>query len=288
VKAVLSNLKARAQDYLDRIKGEVRQVGELWEKRKKERKWKRTKRHIKSAQEACHAIVYNQFYEEELRRRMSATICVGQLDLIAEERISLLASCGIRTAYDIYRFRGHGFSGEGPEALQGIFGIGPVLSQRLYDWSLTQVPAEVHVEPNPIEYRRRYRRRIREYLQVKYNDVRPEEITDRCPKCGKSLGAGVTRCWSSGCDYIVPRVEEAIPAEAEPTTIAEPIPLERSSTENPFQLGGCYENRKGFFTVISLDGDMMRIRWDSGEEITDTVAAQVRILRNMKRNTSDF
>jgi len=98
---------------------------------------------------------------------MSATICVGQLELIAEERISLLASCGVRTAYDIYRFRGHGFSREDPEALQRIFGIGPVLSKRLYDWSLTHVPAEVHVEPNPVEYRRRYRRRIREYLDVK-------------------------------------------------------------------------------------------------------------------------
>jgi hypothetical protein len=53
--------------------------------------------------------------------------------------------------------------------------------------------------------------------------------------------------------------------------------------ENSFRPGGRYKNRKGFFTVISLDGDKMRIRWDSGEEITDTIASQAQILRNMRR-----
>ena len=28
---------------------------------------------------------------------------------------------------------------------------------------------------------------------------------DPCPKCGKTLGAGVTRCWSPGCNYVVPQ-----------------------------------------------------------------------------------
>ena len=28
--------------------------------------------------------------------------------------------------------------------------------------------------------------------------------SDLCPKCGKPLGAGVTRCWSRGCGYVVP------------------------------------------------------------------------------------
>jgi hypothetical protein len=54
------------------------------------------------------------------------------------------------------------------------------------------------------------------------------------------------------------------------------------SSENPFQVGGRYKNRKGLFTVISLDGDNMTIRWDNGEEITDTIASQARILRNMR------
>ena len=83
-------------------------------------------------------------------------------------------------------------------------------------------------------------------------------------------------------------MEEAIPEEAEPTTIAEPTSLEQSLIANAFQVGGRYENRKGFYTVISLDGDMMRIRWDNGEEINDSVAAQARILRNMKRDTTGF
>ena len=25
-----------------------------------------------------------------------------------------------------------------------------------------------------------------------------------CPKCGNELGEGVTRCWTSGCDYVIP------------------------------------------------------------------------------------
>lgn len=53
---------------------------------------------------------------------------------------------------------------------------------------------------------------------------------------------------------------------------------------NPFQLGERYENRKGPYTVIGLSGDKIRIRWDSGEEITDTIESQARILRNMERD----
>lgn len=25
-----------------------------------------------------------------------------------------------------------------------------------------------------------------------------------CPECGKPLGEGVTRCWTDGCDYVLP------------------------------------------------------------------------------------
>ena len=52
---------------------------------------------------------------------------------------------------------------------------------------------------------------------------------------------------------------------------------------NPFELGKKYENHKGIFTVVELSGNKMRIRWDSGEEITDTVESQARILHNMNR-----
>src|SRR5947208_6434156 len=62
--------------------------------------------------------------------------------------------------------------------------------------------------------------------------------------------------------------------------------MNQESLDNPFRLGGRYQNRKGFFTVISFSGDQMQIRWDSGEELTDTIASQARILRNMQRDTT--
>jgi hypothetical protein len=62
---------------------------------------------------------------------------------------------------------------------------------------------------------------------------------------------------------------------------AEEREAEERRIANPFELGGRYENRKGPFTVIELSGDTMRIRWDNGEEITDTVASQARICSSM-------
>lgn len=52
---------------------------------------------------------------------------------------------------------------------------------------------------------------------------------------------------------------------------------------NPFKVGERYENCKGTFTVIALSQGKMRIRWDTGEEITDTVDSQARIFRNIQR-----
>ena len=52
---------------------------------------------------------------------------------------------------------------------------------------------------------------------------------------------------------------------------------------NPFRVGERFENRKGTFTVISLSDDRIHIRWDTGEELTDSVASQARIFRNMRR-----
>ena len=62
--------------------------------------------------------------------------------------------------------------------------------------------------------------------------------------------------------------------------------MNHESPDNPFRLGGRYKNRKGYFTVISFAGDEMRIRWDTGEEATDTIASQARILRNMQRDAA--
>jgi hypothetical protein len=189
MKSIWSNIKAR------------------WEKQKKEWRWKRTKRRVKAARESCHARVFNEFYEEELKRRMSAELRYAGIEQIADERLSLLGSQGLRTAYDIYRFRTHDYRYQGREALEHIFGIGPILSRRIYDWSLAYVPSEITVRPDPREYARRHRKLMRQYLEVKpppFPPSPPVIVSDPCPKCGKSLGAGVTRCWASGCNYVVP------------------------------------------------------------------------------------
>lgn len=51
----------------------------------------------------------------------------------------------------------------------------------------------------------------------------------------------------------------------------------------PFRLGERYENRKGLFEVLSIDGTDMTIRWDTGEQTTSTIQQQARILRNMEK-----
>lgn len=56
-----------------------------------------------------------------------------------------------------------------------------------------------------------------------------------------------------------------------------------SNEAHPFQIGGTYENRKGPFEVLSIAGDAMRIRWDSGEEADTEISFQMKILRNMER-----
>ena len=44
-----------------------------------------------------------------------------------------------------------------------------------------------------------------------------------------------------------------------------------------FEVGGIYTNEKGDFEVISIDGDRMVIKWESGEEFESTVSFQRRI-----------
>ena len=40
---------------------------------------------------------------------------------------------------------------------------------------------------------------------------------------------------------------------------------------------------KGAYEVLSIDRNTMRIRWDSGEEITTTVSLQSKIVTRMGR-----
>lgn len=48
-----------------------------------------------------------------------------------------------------------------------------------------------------------------------------------------------------------------------------------------FEIGQKYENRKGTYEVITIDGDSMTILWESGEEIITTVRMQQRIIKGM-------
>jgi hypothetical protein len=55
----------------------------------------------------------------------------------------------------------------------------------------------------------------------------------------------------------------------------------------PFRVGQRYENRKGIYEVISISGDALEIRLDSGEVIRTSVAFQSKILRNMEKEMAD-
>jgi hypothetical protein len=50
-----------------------------------------------------------------------------------------------------------------------------------------------------------------------------------------------------------------------------------------FEIGNKYENMKGTYEVLSIDRETMRIRWDSGEEITTTMSQQSRIIARMEQ-----
>ena len=43
-----------------------------------------------------------------------------------------------------------------------------------------------------------------------------------------------------------------------------------------------YENRKGVFTVMEIDGDTMSILWETGEQVETTISMQSRIIEQMR------
>jgi len=51
-----------------------------------------------------------------------------------------------------------------------------------------------------------------------------------------------------------------------------------------FQIGNAYENEKGVYEVLSLDerSDAMAIKWESGEEVTTTIALQRGIIERRR------
>jgi len=52
----------------------------------------------------------------------------------------------------------------------------------------------------------------------------------------------------------------------------------------PFQVGNAYENEKGIYEVLSLDerSDAMSIKWESGEEVTTSIALQRGIIERRR------
>lgn len=52
-------------------------------------------------------------------------------------------------------------------------------------------------------------------------------------------------------------------------------------SEHIFKVGGRYENRKGPYTVLSIDGGRMLIQWDSGEKRLTTIEVQRKIFENL-------
>lgn len=54
-------------------------------------------------------------------------------------------------------------------------------------------------------------------------------------------------------------------------------------TDIIFKVGQEYENRKGVYEVLGVEDDVMRIRWENGEEVATTRDLQSRIIESMYR-----
>ena len=54
-----------------------------------------------------------------------------------------------------------------------------------------------------------------------------------------------------------------------------------------FEVGHKYENMKGVYEVISINGDSMIIRWESGEQISTPTDLQRRIIERMQRERQE-
>jgi hypothetical protein len=54
-----------------------------------------------------------------------------------------------------------------------------------------------------------------------------------------------------------------------------------------FEVGNRYKNMKGPYEVLAVEGDVMRIKWEDGEEITTSMAMQRRILERLEREQDE-
>lgn len=57
----------------------------------------------------------------------------------------------------------------------------------------------------------------------------------------------------------------------------------RHASNEYFKVGGRYENRKGAYEVVSVQGPNMVIRWDSGETAETDLKGQLKVIQNMER-----
>jgi hypothetical protein len=55
-----------------------------------------------------------------------------------------------------------------------------------------------------------------------------------------------------------------------------------------FEVGKKYENRKGIFKVLAIDGDVMHISWKNGKEVATTVTLQSRILEHIRHELEEM
>jgi hypothetical protein len=68
---------------------------------------------------------------------------------------------------------------------------------------------------------------------------------------------------------------------------ASPHDFMSETPSHPFRTGERYENRRGLFEVVSINGDSLQIRWDTGEVVNTSVDLQAKILRNMEKELTD-
>jgi hypothetical protein len=55
-----------------------------------------------------------------------------------------------------------------------------------------------------------------------------------------------------------------------------------------FEVGQTYKNRKGKYTVVAIDGNVMHISWKNGKDVATTVKLQSRVLENIQREIDDL
>ena len=58
--------------------------------------------------------------------------------------------------------------------------------------------------------------------------------------------------------------------------------------EIKFEVGQTYKNRKGKYTVVAIEGEVMHISWKNGKDVTTTVKLQSRVLENIRREIEDL